>query len=109
MKLSELETCMIRSFMEVDEDDNVYFKQAARMIGELIKRFFSPKMMQLKERFDEQRLVQPNEKMMGWTDEEIATDMADTFRRFDTDMNNSIDFDEFRRCIKKICFWRITD
>ena len=48
MKLSELETCMIRSFMEVDEDDNVYFKQAARMIGELIKRFFSPKMMQLK-------------------------------------------------------------
>ena len=67
MKLSELEICMIRSFMDVDEEDNVHYKQAARMIGELIKRFFSPKMMQLKVKPKFKITIRKDSMKKGWS------------------------------------------
>lgn len=42
-----------------------------------------------------------NEKVDGWTDEEILKDIDTTFRAFDADNSNSIDYDEFKKCIKK--------
>lgn len=34
--------------MEVDDDNKLQYKSAARLIGELIKRFFSNKMKEIK-------------------------------------------------------------
>lgn len=48
IKLSLKEFCLVRSFQEVDDDGFVQYRLAARQIGELIKRFFSPKMQELK-------------------------------------------------------------
>ena len=57
MKLSELDLSLIKCFMDIDENNHVHYKNAARLVGELIKRFFSPKMISLKTKFDKIRIV----------------------------------------------------
>ena len=105
MKLSKFELVLIYSFIEKDDENMVLFKQAARIVGELIKRFFSSVMNGIKVhsylfynkfinahnyqgRFEERRLVSTDEKISGWTQDEIQKDMDAIFDKFDLDKNN---------------------
>lgn len=87
--------------MDIDENNHVHYKNAARLVGELIKRFFSPKMISLKTKFDKIRIVDNEEKVKGWTDEEITKETEKSFSQYDLDKSKGIDFEEFRKLIKK--------
>ena len=57
--------------MERDDEDLVDYTVTARFVGDLIKKFFTPKLIEKKARFIINGQVKYDELMKGWSEEDI--------------------------------------
>ena len=48
---------------------------------------------------DERRVVAADEKVAGWSREDMELEFKKAFSRADLDSNDNIDFEEFKKCI----------
>jgi len=55
----------------------------------------------IQKKFDEKRNVGINEKVEGWTLLEMEEKFQKAFAIADLDSNEKIDYEEFKRCVKK--------